>query len=356
MIDCIFTGDIMPGAQKNTESLSADIRKDFRKSDIVVGNLEGPIVSQPPTKLNFKKIPLWSDSGNADLLKQLCFTHLSLNNNHTMDLFENGLDETLIQLGNLNIKGFGLDYDNISQYYRVERNGIRIGMLAVNWVQPHFSGGLIHDLKELNIGGLKETTDFLVLLLHWGDEHNIFINKDQQDTARQLIDLGVDLVIGHHPHVPQGYEMYKGKYIFYSLGNFLFTPREEYDWLPYDVRYEDHRENILFQRLECKIGFYVRIVFGKDRYDVVDVKPIYRDNTLPVPLPAHLAPFYQRLLLKTNTQIAKSAYQLNENERKRILASYTLPLILTHPFYWPLFFRKIKIKKVLWFLKGHNTQ
>lgn len=351
MIDCIFTGDIMPGAQRITEPLSSDVQKDFQKSDIVVGNLESPIVTRPPARMNLKKIPLWSHAGNVEILKQLGFTHLSLNNNHTMDLFENGLDETLMQLDNANIKGFGLYYNNISQYYRVEKNGIRLGMLAVNWVQPHFSEGLIHDLKELNIEGLKETTDFLILLIHWGDEHNIFVNRDQQDTARQLIDMGVDLVIGHHPHVPQGFEIYKGKYIFYSLGNFLFTPREEYEWLPYDVRYEDHRENILFQRLECKIGLYVRIVFSKESYVVNEMKPIYRENTMPVPLPGHLMPFFQNLLVKMNAQIASSAYKQNDTEKKRILASYTLPLIFTHPFYWPIFFKKLAFRKVLWFTK-----
>lgn len=356
MLRLIISGDVMLGAKKIDEIPDADILYDFGKADLIVGNLESPIVRHVSSRPNLNKIPLWSDAGNVDLLKHYGFTHFSLNNNHTMDLFEDGLEETVGILGGANIQCFGLNYNGISQYECFVKNGIKLGLLAVNWVETRFNKHLFHDLETLNIRKFKATSDFLIVLLHWGDDHNIFINRDQQETARRLIDEGVDLIIGHHPHVPQGYEIYKGKHIFYSLGNFIFTPREEYSHLPYAVRYENQREDILFQRLECKTGLYVRIVFNKASYSVVEVKPVYREHTLPAPLPGHLLLFYEELLRKMNEQVSRSDYCQNEAERKRILTSYTLPLIFKHPLYWPIFFKKIGLRKVVSFLKGRPVR
>ena len=344
-------GDVMPGSEKIDESQDTRILKEFSEPDVVVGNLESPLVSRHPSKLNLNKIPLWSTVENIDFLRKFSFTHLCLNNNHAFDLFENGLSETITVLDQLNIKTFGLNYSLISQCDTLEKNGIRLGLFAVNWIQTQFNRHLFKDLKQIDIRKLKENADFLICFLHWGDDHNIFINKEQQKTARQLIDKGVDLVVGHHPHVPQGYENYKGKYIFYSLGNFIFTPKEHYDYLPYKVRYEDLRENVLFQRLECKIGLYAKIIFDKQQYKVVEVKPTYREHTLPAPLPENLFSFYEDLRRRMNDQVARSHYAKNEAEKKRVLRSYTLPLILKHPIYWPILAKKIRFKKIIHFIK-----
>jgi len=78
----------------------------------------------------------------------------------------------------------------------------------------------INDIKLL-----KHKVDHIVLLLHWGGrvEGGQFPDWDQPQIAHELIDAGADLIIGHHPHTIQPYEIYKGKYIFYSLGNFCFS-------------------------------------------------------------------------------------------------------------------------------------
>lgn len=346
-------GDVMPGSKKIDDIPNTGILKDLCTSDIVLGNLESPLVSQPASKLNLSKIPLWATAENIDILKQFGFTHLCINNNHTFDLFEKGLSETNKVLNQSDIKGFGLNYDGISQFDIIEKISIRLGIFAVNWVQTQFNGHLFKDLKRIDIGKLKENSDFLVCFLHWGDDHNIFINREQQQMARRLIDQGVDLIIGSHPHVPQGWEVYKGKYIFYSLGNFIFTPKESYDYLPYRVRYDDHRENVLFQRLECKIGLYIKIIFNKNSYNLVEVKPIYRKNTLPAPLPKHFSHFYKDLKKRMNDQVTRSEYELNEAEKKHILISYTLPLIIKHPIYWPILFRRVSFQKLIRFMRPH---
>jgi len=191
MLKCIFVGDVMPGAEKINESPALDILKDFSESDLVIGNLESPIVSSCSSTVNLNKIPLWSTSQNIDVIKKFCFTHLCLNNNHTFDLFEKSLDETIEILNESKIKGFGLSYDRISQFDTIENNGIRLGVFAVNWIQAEFTSHLFKELKEIDIANLKDNLDFLVCFIHWGDDHNIFINREQQETARSLIDQGV---------------------------------------------------------------------------------------------------------------------------------------------------------------------
>jgi len=350
MIDCIFTGDIMPGARVMEETPDPGLQAQFREADLVVGNLECPFVSAPPKAMDLRKIPLWSNAVNARVLDSFSFTHVGLNNNHIFDLFEPGLDETMRFLNDRRVRGFGIEYKGLSQYCRTTMHGVTLGMAAVNWVEARFSGHLFKDLAALDIGSFKKECDFLVMFLHWGDDHNIFVNRDQQEAGRWLIDQGADLVIGHHPHVPQGYEVYKGKYIFYSLGNFIFTSREEYEDLPYDIRYEDGRENVLFQRAECKIGLYVRVLFDGASYRVVDIRPVYRTGTLPAALPGELQSFFDELMERMNDQVRQSIYEWNETERRKILARYTLPFILKHPVFWPVFFKKASIEKVSGFV------
>ena len=337
----------MPGAGTINENPDMSILRNFSESDVVVGNLESALAHHPPSKLNLRKIPLWSTAEHIHVLEKFCFTHFCLNNNHSFDLFEKGLNETIKNLTQSNIKSFGLNYDGISQFETVVQNGITLGLFAVNWVQPQFNAHLFKTLNEIDVGALRQNLDFLICFLHWGDDHNIFINGEQQGTARRLIDQGVDLIIGSHPHVPQGWEIYKGKYIFYSLGNFIFTPKESYDYLPYHIRYDNHRENILFQRIECKIGLSIKIIFNKQRYDVVEVKPLYRKHTLPVPLPKQFSSFYEDLRDKMNDQVTNLKYEMNQDEKRRILISYTLPLIVRHPIYWPIFLKKLNLKKLI---------
>lgn len=82
--------------------------------------------------------------------------------------------------------------------------------------------------------------DFIIVSLHWGLEYEAPPHPHQIETAHRLIDNGVDLIIGHHPHVIQGIEKYRGKYIFYSLGNFLF-----------DQYGDQEKESIIFS---CDLG------------------------------------------------------------------------------------------------------
>ena len=357
MIECIFVGDVMPGSRRVGEPWPEPIADWFGTADVVIGNLESPIVSDRPRDVNKDKIPLWSTAENVGILQHFGFTHLNLNNNHTFDLYEGGLKETIHHLRDTDIEPFGIDWGGLSQVTIIERDGIKVGVITANWVERQFARSLSRDLREFDIPGIRKSADVLVCSIHWGDDHNIFVNRDQQETAHALIDQGVDLVIGHHPHVPQGYEIYKGKYIFYSLGNFIFTPKEEYDNLPYAVRFEDQRENILFLRRECKIGLVVKVRFDRGGgCTVEEVMPVFRAETLPAPVPDNLVAFCDTLMATMNDQVGRCDYGQNDAERKRILSSYTLPLILSRPWYWPIFFKKVGLQKVLWFAKDRLSR
>jgi len=355
MMDCIFTGDVMPGARKIQDAPPSQLLEKLAGADIVVGNLESPLARKAPARRNLDKIPLWSTVENIDTLKAFRFSHFCLNNNHIFDLYESGLADTRTLLDQAGICCFGLNYDGISQFEIVEKNGIRLGLVAFSWVQAQFSRHLFQDEKKIDLKKAKASVDFLVCCIHWGDDHNLFVNRDQQESARRLIDQGVDLVIGSHPHVPQGWETYHGKYIFYSLGNFLFTPREHYDHLPYRIRYDDQRENVLFQREECKIGLYVNVRFSKAGYNVTNVAPVYRRHTLPGELPERLNGHYTRMQRRMNAQIADADYRLNEAYKKMILTRYTLPLIFKHPVYWPILIKKMSLKKACQFIANRQT-
>ena len=215
----------------------------------------------------------------------------------------------------------------------------------INWIETEHNPYLSNPGPDA-IKRLKKSHDFLVCYIHWGNEHNVFVSKEQQFAAHEYIKSGVDLVVGHHPHVPQGIEIYGDKYIAYSLGNFLFTPREFYDYLPYVIRYEDARENFLFQRTESKIGIYLTVRFSKLGFDVKE-NYIFRENTVPSGVPQSLQDFVDRLMMRVNYQVRQRNYQMYESERKRILLYLTLPFIARHPRYWPIFFIKLAGKKGL---------
>ena len=192
----------------------------LRGIDIVFGNLEGPIVKNPPELLdNSLKFAF-----NLDVMKAISwcnFNLFSLANNHTLDMGKEGLEETKRWLrkyrvafvgdplfGNLNDQDFSFSTDKII-------------FLAFNQIFPYI------DKEEKIIKTIKTVKslnpdNFLIVSTHWGEEYKLINSSAQQKLAHQLIEVGADLIIGHHPHVVQNIEKYQGKLIFYSLGNFIF--------------------------------------------------------------------------------------------------------------------------------------
>lgn len=140
---------------------------------------------------------------------------VNLANNHTYDYGEKSYTDTIAALDAEGIISFGNDRTAI-----IEIQGIKVGLLGTYELRDHM--GCEQEMKD-NIANLKEQgAQLIIATFHWGEERENIPNETQVALAHSAIDNGADLVLGHHPHVLQGIEEYKGKNIVYSLGNFCF--------------------------------------------------------------------------------------------------------------------------------------
>jgi len=192
----------------------------LRGIDIVFGNLEGPIINNPPEfPANSLKFAF-----NSEVIKGASWCNLnlfSLANNHALDMGKEGLEETKRWLRKYGTAFVGDPLSGSSDNLNSAFFRDNITFLAFNQIFPFVVKEekiirTIKTVKSLN------PDNFLIVSLHWGEEYKLINSLAQQKLAHQLIEAGADLIIGHHPHVVQNIEKYQGKLIFYSLGNFIF--------------------------------------------------------------------------------------------------------------------------------------
>lgn len=201
-------------------------------SDIAIGNLETPI-ARGGMEFTEKKFRYKADPKAAAAIRKAGFSVLTLANNHIMDFGAQGLAETLQNLKKENIHhaGAGRNLAEARIPSLVEKNGVKIAVLAYSLTnpvefyarpsQPGAAPGypryILQDIRKA-----RDSADYVVVSFHWGAEGASFPKSYQREVARMAIDAGADVVVGHHPHVLQGIERYKGRLILYSLGNFAF--------------------------------------------------------------------------------------------------------------------------------------
>lgn len=200
-------------------------------ADITFGNLETPIISG--RLINTSEFTFRTDPRSLSGLRYAGFDVLSLANNHMMNFGEEGLEETLKNLDAAEIRhaGAGIGSDNIGKSAVMTVKGVRFSFLAFTYntdvrKDPKLGeyGVQNMDMKNMQkaVKLAKEVSDVVVVSMHAGTEYRTRSGRFQQDFSHSAIDAGADLVIGHHPHVVQEAEKYNGKYIIYSLGNFVF--------------------------------------------------------------------------------------------------------------------------------------
>ncbi|MDD5071953.1 MAG: CapA family protein [Patescibacteria group bacterium] len=224
----LFLGDLMLDrhvgekiSQKGLSYLFENLDENFFCGyDIVSANLEGAVTDEgahynPVMSYDFAFSPKIISE-----LKKYHFNFFNLANNHFSDQGERGIMETRKNLDNLNFYYSGCPDGQIGDCSGkiLEVSGKKIGLAGFSSVYSLVDqGGAGEIIKDL-----AGKTDLVIVNVHWGEEYKHQFNKIQQKTARNLIDAGADIIIGHHPHVVQGIEIYRGKPIFYSLGNFIF--------------------------------------------------------------------------------------------------------------------------------------
>ena len=203
------------------------------RGDIVFGNLECPIASG--RKIGSGEMVFRAEPGMETVLKHTGFTVVSLANNHMPDFGERGVLETLHYVRSAGIRTAGAGRNDWEAYSAalVEAKGFRFAFLAYNdrdVVPPRYEAGperagtALLDISRMTaaVQEARHVADFVVVSMHSGHEYTKQANASQTTFAHAAIDAGAELVIGHHPHVVQPVERYRGKYILYSLGNFVF--------------------------------------------------------------------------------------------------------------------------------------
>lgn len=225
--------------------------------DVAFGNLESPLATggQPTPYKRPEAIAAGRDyvfKGSPEDVAGLAaagFDVLALANNHMLDFGPEALLETLATLESAQIISVGAGA-NLAEARRpaiVVTKGVRVAFLAYSYILPPYYWATdtqpgvapARDIKSLapdpvgiaalqhDVASSRAQADLVIVSFHWGEEKQHQANAYQQQLARAAIDAGANAVIGHHPHVLQGIEIYKGRPIFYSLGNFVYTPRNE---------------------------------------------------------------------------------------------------------------------------------
>jgi poly-gamma-glutamate synthesis protein (capsule biosynthesis protein) len=219
------------------DSVFCDAKPLFKYCDAVVINLENPVtkrISPLNKRYVFRAEPEWLPA-----LRKQGITHAAMANNHTMDQGRKGIADTYRNLKASNITpiGYGSNQQEACKPRLVEKNGVKVALfnsllfLVEGWVLLEREKGICQASAEQLSRGIKEFKNanpdyWIVAMLHWGAEYQKKPSQRQRKDAYLLADAGADAIIGHHPHVIQNEEIYNGKTIFYSLGNFVFDQKE----------------------------------------------------------------------------------------------------------------------------------
>ena len=205
----------------------------FLSTDFNFGNLECPI-SGRETVVG-KGLVFNMRTKDLEGLKKYNFKVINFANNHAMDMGVNGLRNThkVLDENGFTRLGTGENLDEAWTPKIMEVKGVKIGFVGASYVSINDGSGAArndyvarfqdNDRLKKAIEKLKaDGADFIITTMHAGVEYQRRPHQPQIDFAKNSIDYGADMVIGHHPHWIQVFEQYKGKYIFYSLGNFIF--------------------------------------------------------------------------------------------------------------------------------------
>lgn len=252
-VDVLAVGDIMVHYPQLKSAYIGEDRYDFNpvfehvknyieSADLAIANLETVIA---PSRKPYAGYPRFnSPSELIEALRKTGFDLLVTANNHSLDQGKTGLVETIEAIKKTNLGYVGTSLESEKRYTVWENDGIRIGIAsfatALNGLESLlsvderrtminlYSETMVSDvLDELD----SENVDFVIVYIHWGNEYQLKASSWQRETASFLLNSGVDLILGSHPHVVQELEGHlingKMRYVVYSMGNFISNQRNE---------------------------------------------------------------------------------------------------------------------------------
>lgn len=225
----LFGGDYFYDSKESEEDFEK-IKNQFLEYDHVIVNYEG---SLPAGKLVPKAVNLGMSEKSLELPKNVV---LSLANNHVFDFGKAGLNTTIEEMNRRSLRYFGIESKRgaCDNFINIENDEIRLSLLAFGWkneecrLSTKRTRGIVNFTKkniDLVFSGNVTKTDFTIVYVHAGYEFEYYPLPLHVGLCRYLVSKGADLVVASHCHSIQPYEVYRGKHIFYGLGNLYFGSR-----------------------------------------------------------------------------------------------------------------------------------
>ena len=265
----LFTGDLglTDGCKDSPVNYSPSLLQCFESADAVCVNLELPFVNEQCKMAPYTHPSLRSPVCNVPLLKILNPSIVNIGTNHCMDGGKNGIQLTktiLTKLGACST-GAGINEEESRKPCFLNINGSSFGFLSYckkgNFTASGKRAGaalLSETNLQSDIPAIRKDCDFLIVSMHMGMEFSKSVHPMYRELAHLAVDLGASCVIGHHPHVIQGIETYKGSPIFYSLGNLLF---DNYAGaVTYKGHWEDRHKGILAKVSFCSSAISYEVI------------------------------------------------------------------------------------------------
>ena len=271
-LELVFTGDVMLAGsathvfnQRGADFAFDSTRSILKQADLVCINLEAPF-TLGGVAFN-KTYTFRANPDHAVSLANAGVAICTLANNHILDYGEEGLFDTfeILNQNKISYCGAGKTSNDALQGIVVTKQGIRVGFLSFSltypeafWATQTRPGTLYPTENRLRKGiqKLNSCADYVVITFHWGQELMSMPKAYQRRFAKLAIDLGADVVVGHHPHVPQGIEVYRGHVIAYSLGNYVFGSYSN----------------------KVKNGLLFKVVFSENHIQKAQIIPIVVNN------------------------------------------------------------------------------
>lgn len=190
-----------------------EVKSVFEADDLTIVNFEGTLTTRGERK--DKTYAFRGKPEYTSILTEGSVEAVNLANNHSFDYGNDSYEDTKMYLTDAGIISFGYDRNAV-----MDIKGVKVGLIGI-YELPY--GMESANLLRENIESVKsEGAQLIIVSFHWGSEKENYPDSIQKELAHIAIDEGAHLVLGHHPHVLQGIEVYKGRNIVYSLGNFCF--------------------------------------------------------------------------------------------------------------------------------------